>query len=160
MSMSNARRRSARRRCLPIGGWQTATLVLVWAVVAHAANDTPSGTAPSQSVEQNPIVVSEADNGRTIRVARSTQIRMVLHSTYWQLGGSSDPAVLAPMGVPEYHADRGACLPGGGCGTVSQSFTAVGEGRAQLQAKRTVCGEALPCATNQGHFAVSVRVGE
>jgi hypothetical protein len=85
---------------------------------------------------------------------------VVLRSTYWRLNEAANPAVVAADGPPTVAASRDACVPGAGCGTVTQSFVAVGTGQAELSADRTLCGEAMRCRPDQQHFAVSVVVRE
>lgn len=129
-----------------------------WAAVS-GANDPGTPGSPVSGVGAKSLEISEADNGHSIRVPRGTQIQVVLHNTYWQLRGTSDSATLAPAGEPQFKANRSECLPGAGCGTVTQSFTAIGAGRAEINAERTVCGEALPCTPDQRRFSVTVIVG-
>ena len=104
------------------------------------------------------VTVSEADDGRSIHVAPGTQVQLVLHSTYWQPMGSSETTVLAPKESARTEADRKACLPGGGCGTITQSFAALKAGQASLSAQRKVCGEALPCPPDRQRFEVTIVV--
>jgi hypothetical protein len=118
----------------------------------HAARTgTPSGTAAR--------TLDEHDAGTTVTVRRGDTVTLALHSTYWALAGSSDPAVLAAEGAPVLHpAAPGRCLPGMGCGSVTELFTARADGTARLSADRTSCGEALACRPEQAHYAVTVRV--
>lgn len=118
---------------------------------AVATSSTAGATAEA-------VTLSERDNGRSISIKPSNKVRLVLHSTYWQIRGSSDPSVVAPEGEPMYDAKRADCVPGGGCGTVVQSFTAMGAGRVDLRAERKVCGEALACRPDQQRFAVTIVV--
>jgi len=86
-------------------------------------------------------------------------VTLVLHSTYWTIDGSSDRNVLSPEGAQESHpASPGACLPGVGCGTVSERFGALRDGTARLTASRSTCGEALACRPDQRTYSVTVRV--
>jgi hypothetical protein len=61
-------------------------------------------------------------------------------------------------GEPVAKADLSRCMPGAGCGTVTQSFKAVAAGQAELTADRVVCGEAMACRPEQRHFGVTVVV--
>jgi hypothetical protein len=104
--------------------------------------------------------VAYADNGRTIRIARGTALDVVLDSTYWTMKGSSDAAVLAPITAVRHSGQPpgSSCVPGAGCGTVSQSYVARRTGPARVSAERTVCGEAMACTPSQRVFVVSVIV--
>ncbi len=87
-------------------------------------------------------------------------VRVVLDSTYWTVNGSSNAKVLAASG-PVRHVPQGnsrSCVPGAGCGSVSQSFVAVASGRATVTAHRTVCGEAMACRPDQQNFVITVVV--
>jgi hypothetical protein len=104
------------------------------------------------------VTVSDSDNGATVQVSRGTRVVLVLHSTYWSITGSTDSAVLSAQAAPAHSASTTGCVPGQGCGTVSQPFLAASPGTAQLRASRTVCGEAMACPPGQGTFTVTVRV--
>ena len=141
----------------------------VGAVVAAAwfFGVTGAGTAatapdlsPPASNAGDPLTLSDADNGRTIQLTRGAEFRLVLRSTYWRPNGTSNPAVVAAEGPPTTAAGSEACVPGAGCGTVTQSFVAVGAGQAEVSADRSLCGEALRCRPGQQHFAVSLVVRE
>lgn len=122
---------------------------------------TPTSPGPhvSASARSSGSTVSEASNGKVITVRRGTTVTLVLHSTYWSIDGSSDPAVLDARRAQQHHPDPpGTCVPGVGCGTVSQQFNAHATGTAHLSASRTSCGEALACRQDQTHYDVTVRV--
>jgi hypothetical protein len=102
-------------------------------------------------------MVGDADNGHTVTAARGDRVVVTLNSTYWKIDGGSDPAVLRQDGDTAY-APAGNCVPGGGCGTATASFTAVGAGAARVTASRTSCGEAMGCTGGAGTFFVDVNV--
>ncbi len=105
------------------------------------------------------MTVTDAANGTTIRLAQGEHVTIVLGSTYWRFTGSSDASVVAAEGDPQFQSMRSNCVPGGGCGGVTQSFVAAGAGQAQISAERIVCGEVLACAPNQLHFSITIIVG-
>lgn len=109
------------------------------------------------SVRPTAVRVTDADNGRTVSLARGDQLTVTLASTYWSISGSSNPGVLRLDGQPL--ASPGSCPPGVGCGQVSATFTAVGTGRADVTASRSSCGEALSCTGGAGSYRVAVVVG-
>jgi len=126
----------------------------------------PSGTvSQSSSASGSPaptptpaaLTLTEAQNGATVHVARGQMIVLVLHSTYWKVVGSSDPAVVQPSGGSQVQPSPG-CVPGQGCGTVTTTFVAAADGSAMLTASRTTCGEALRCTEAQARFSVTVAV--
>lgn len=126
-----------------------------------APRTSPKTTA---TYARSPHPVSEqvgyADNGTTVTVHVGGGLRVDLDSTYWTILGSSDSAVLAPAG-PVEHVGQGAnssCVPGAGCGSVAQTFTARAAGRAVVSAHRTICGEALACLPGKRTFTVTVIV--
>jgi len=85
-------------------------------------------------------------------------VHVVLENTYWTIDGSSDGAVIAPLGSASHSPQPNGCVPGGGCGTVRQDFLARAPGQAWLSAHRTICGEAMACAPAQRSFTVTVVV--
>jgi hypothetical protein len=103
--------------------------------------------------------VTDTDNGHTLRVHVGSGLKLILHNTYWQIAGSSSTAVLAPLGAAVYSgAGMISCIPGSGCGTVTQAFRAAGLGQATLTASRTTCGEVLQCTGTAGSFKVTIIV--
>lgn len=113
---------------------------------------TPPTTAPRQAT------VSEPDNGSTVSVPAGTTLTLVLHSTYWTIDPSSNPAVLAERGSPTVDPQTQGCVPGQGCGTVTARFGAVAAGTATISAHRSSCGEALRCTPDQSSYRILVRV--
>jgi hypothetical protein len=103
--------------------------------------------------------LTDADDGKSITVRKGTTIVVVLNSTYWMFASSSNPGVLQPQGDPvTAPAPVGTCVPGGGCGTVSITYRAVGDGQATIAASRTSCGEAMTCTGKAGSYSVQVVV--
>ena len=128
-----------------------------------AAQSTRPGThtssGASSSRDHKTVTASEADRGHTISVSSGDIVVVVLHSTYWQLapltGGAlqaGGPPAVAP-GKPK------GCVPGQGCGTVTQTFHALAAGRAVITAARTSCGEAMRCTGSNGSYQLTVVVG-
>jgi hypothetical protein len=129
----------------------------VVAVLALAACGTAQGGVggPPEPSPAPTIHVGDGDNGRHLMVDVGTHIVVALDSTYWSFRPSSNPAVLAPDGSASASPSPG-CIPGAGCGTVTQAFVVTEAGTAMLSAKRTTCGEALLCQPNQRLFKVTV----
>jgi hypothetical protein len=130
--------------------WHGAALALVVCAVAGAGVAWASAAA-------SPRLLSDADNGHTVTVSVGTTLRLVLRSTYWRMGGSSAPSVVAVSGSPRYASPPGG-IAGSGNGTVTETFRALRRGRARLSASRFACGEALRCTPSQGSFSVVVVV--
>ena len=105
-------------------------------------------------------VSSDHANGRTLHVSVGERLNLILSSTYWQLRGSSAPAVLRQDGAARTLPRPSNCpkLPGLGCTPVRTSFLALAPGTAVITASRTTCGEALACAAGQRHFRVTIVV--
>ena len=116
----------------------------------------PGSTAPPSAV----TVSSDHANGRTLHVKVGQRLDLILSSTYWQLRGSSAPAVLRQEGSATPLPRPSTCpkIPGLGCIPVRTSFLAVAPGTAVITASRTTCGEALHCAADQRHFRVTIVV--
>jgi hypothetical protein len=136
-----------------------------------AASPTPGSAGPASSAPGSGVplrtppvtsprivVVRDQDNGRTLSIGVGQGLMVVLDSTYWQVTGSSDPAVLRQTGQPAVSPQPGGCVPGQGCGTVSAAFEGAAPGRADVNARRTTCGEALACTGSQTSYRVTVLV--
>ncbi|MEV7770030.1 hypothetical protein [Kitasatospora sp. NPDC086791] len=118
----------------------------------------PSATAPAPGAPSPAAVtVDEHADRTTVKVAVGTTVTLALHSTYWSAATSSTPDVATPDGTPTT-VPSPSCRPGGGCGTVSTSFTAHAPGTARLTATRTTCGEARECPPEQRSYQVTVEV--
>lgn len=130
------------------------TTTIAYPVVPAGAT---SSTSTKSSTAGGAVTVMDTDNGRMVTLRRGQVLTVVLNSTYWQFGGSSDPAVLSPRGPTRVSPEPG-CVPGGGCGTATQSFLAVSIGVATVSASRTSCGEAEGCLPSTGTWQVGVRV--
>lgn len=126
------------------------------APAAGVSPGVPLRTPPTNG--QRTLVVDERDNGRAVSLRAGQRLEVVLGSTYWQVDGSSDPNVLRQTAQPTVSPQLRGCVPGEGCGTVTADFDAVAPGRADVNAKRTSCGEAMSCTGNLGLYHVTVVV--
>jgi hypothetical protein len=124
------------------------------------ATHTPgaSAAATGSAVSGRPVVLDEHANNTTVHIQVGTTVELLLHSSYWNIAGSSSPAVLAPQGTPTQLPVTPTCAPGIGCNPVRAMFSARSPGTSVLSASRTSCGEALRCGTKNGHFQVTVIV--
>jgi hypothetical protein len=104
------------------------------------------------------LTASDAENGRAITVHVGDRVSVILHSTYWNVAGSSNAAVMAPEGSPTVSPKPSGCVPGQGCGTVTAVFVATAPGTAQITASRISCGEALRCSGSAGIYRLTVTV--
>jgi hypothetical protein len=137
-----------------------ATLVVL-ALAGCARSGGPGGPGGSGGGSGGgAVTVDEKDNGRTVQVPSGATIDVVLHSTYWTFTALDGTEVLRPDRAPSVAAaPRGSgCVPGGGCGTVTAVFTAVGVGVVDVRATRVSCGEALRCGPEQASYAVTIVV--
>lgn len=131
-----------------------AALLALTGCAATASNTSAPGTSvPAPAV----LAVDEHAGGSTLKAAVGTTLTLALHSTYWSAATSSAPDVVAPTGTPTT-APSPSCRPGGGCGTVTTTFTAHAPGTAHLTATRTSCGEARECPPDQRTYEVTVEV--
>jgi hypothetical protein len=105
---------------------------------------------------QHPVTEDEGANNSVVHVSRGTSVSVVLPSDYWDVEGSSRPSVLAQTGPATLLP--GNCPPGVGCGQTRTTFTARDPGTATVTATRSVCGEALPCASGQEAYRFTVVV--
>jgi hypothetical protein len=139
------------------------TAVLLFAVACAGLTGVACGGTAVATPHATPlvnsktIVITEADNKKTVVVERDQTVRLELQSTYWTIGGSSDPDVLRPASAESASPSPG-CVPGQGCGTVSATYQTLADGRSRLVASRVTCGEALACGPSNGEFAVLVIV--
>ena len=114
----------------------------------------PPGTRPKSTTK----TITERDNRTIVTLRAGDHLKLVLSNTYWTIQPASDQAVLRSDGPPVTKATLAGCVPGGGCGTKTETFTAVGGGKATVSASRTTCGEALRCTGGNGNFDVTVVV--
>lgn len=125
--------------------------------VAHATTTLhPTTTVASQAPAA--VALADADTGRSVTVRRGGTVTVVLHSTYWTFAAPSNGSVVQAQGAPVVVADRQGCVPGGGCGTVTAKYAAVGDGQATLSAHRDSCGEAMRCQGTAGDWRVTIVV--
>jgi hypothetical protein len=136
---------------IPSGPVRLCVVAAALAVLGCGATAGPSAAGPQF------VTVTDADNGRTVAVTAGDRVTVTLASTYWTFRGSSNPAVLRQVGQPV--ASPGSCPPGVGCGQVSATFIAVQQGRADVTASRSSCGEALSCTGGSGSYLVTIVVG-
>lgn len=128
---------------------------------ASTAGSTPGSGVPLRTPPTNGpriVVVRDQDNGHTVSIGVGQTLMVVLDSTYWQVTGSSDAAVLKPTGQVAVSPQTGGCVTGQGCGTISAVFQGAAPGRADVTARRTTCGEALACTGSQTSYRVTVLV--
>jgi hypothetical protein len=131
-----------------------------------AATSTSTRPPPTQAVHptttvrpaSGTVALKDPPSGSKTTVRVGQTLTVSLSSTYWVFGGSSDPAVLKDIGGQVTPAPRGTCVPGGGCGTSSESFKAIAPGQAEVTASRTSCGEAMRCTGDAGSFKLEVTV--
>ncbi|MER7674545.1 hypothetical protein ABTY61_39630 [Kitasatospora sp. NPDC096128] len=124
-----------------------------------STHTTAAASAPTATALTTPAAVTadEKADRTTVKVAVGATVSVELHATYWSAATSSAPDVLSPAGAPTT-VPSPSCRPGGGCGTVTTSFTARTAGTAHLTASRTVCGEALNCSPDQRIYDVTIEV--
>jgi hypothetical protein len=115
------------------------------------------GSVPGIGHTPASVTIAEAQNGQTVDVQVGARITLQLHSTYWQIAGSSDTGVVKPLSAPTAVPSPG-CYPGMGCGTVAQDFQAVRAGEADIMASRGSCGEARRCVGSEGVYRVTIAV--
>ena len=106
------------------------------------------------------VVVKDDANGKTVDASVGQTVVLILSSTYWAVSGSSAPNVLRQDGPTVQLSRPASCpkLPGIGCVPVETHFRAAAPGTASITAHRAACGEAMPCATDQQNFKVTVVV--
>ncbi|MEZ0067434.1 hypothetical protein ABIA32_003447 [Streptacidiphilus sp. MAP12-20] len=135
-------------------------------VLTGCASSTPISVS-SQSTPVTPgtpttgavVKVGASDKGRTVTVHQGQRVALVLTGGYWQVQGSSAPAVVRQDGGSSYLSPSPAgCAPGVGCRPQETDFTALTVGTAKLTASRTSCGEARRCTGDQGSYAVTINV--
>jgi hypothetical protein len=123
------------------------------------ANSTAAGGSSVPTVPPQPapaVRAGFADNGRTVQLAPGQRLQVTLDSTYWMFTLVAQGVLLvrtAPKVQP-----AASCVPGGGCGTVTESLVAIGRGNAEVTAHRTVCGEAMGCTAKASRFVLHVVV--
>jgi hypothetical protein len=150
--------RSLASACAPAAS-AVLTLALVAACGAVSASGPGAGSpTPSSSPAATLVVAGDADNGKTVNLHVGDRVEVKLASTYWNLAGSSNPGVLEAVRPPAVSPSPIGCVPGAGCGVVTELFAAIAPGGAIVSASRTSCGEAMRCTGANGSYSISVVV--
>ena len=124
-----------------------------------SATRSATTTATTRPAASGTIQLTDKDDGTTTAVTKATTIVVVLASTYWGFPNPPNAAVLQQIGaVSVVPSPPGTCVPGGGCGTASATYKAVGIGQTKITASRTTCGEGLLCTGTKGMYSVTVLV--
>ena len=77
--------------------------------------------------------ITEQDKGTTVTVHVGDHLKLILANTYWTIQPASDGAVLRSDGLPVTKGELQGCVPGAGCGTTTETFTAVKSGKASVK---------------------------
>ena len=135
-----------------------AVVVAVFAVITMTSAG--CGTAASRASGPMVIAVRDDANGKAVSARAGDRIELILSSSYWHVTGSSAPSVLRQDGPPVLLSRPRSCpdIPGLGCIPVRADFTALTDGKAEITAQRSACGEALRCKPDQTRFTVIVVV--
>jgi hypothetical protein len=132
----------------------TPVALAVLLVLLGCAN-TSSSRAATRTL---PVVqVGDQRDGGTVALHVGQRLRVVLHSTYWELTATAGSRVLRLVGTPVV-APKSGCVPGQGCGTVTALYVARAAGTTVVRAERTSCGEAMACTGDAGSYTVTVIV--
>jgi hypothetical protein len=105
------------------------------------------------------VSVDEHANGTTVDLSVGQTLLLQLHSTYWQDVTSSDPSTLramSPTVTPQPASS--SCPPGGGCGSITVQFVALGPGTATVAASRQLCGEDVQCPSSDRSYTLLVKI--
>jgi hypothetical protein len=113
----------------------------------------------AQPLSGDALVITDADNGKTVTVAAASRVSVQLASTYWTFDPVSNPAVLAAQGPQQTSPCAAKTFPGSGCGIATVTYAAAASGTAVVTAHRSTCGEAMLCTPDQSGFRVTVVVG-
>jgi hypothetical protein len=136
-------------------------LIITFALTLAAGCTSAAGTAPNAVRPRARTVtktITDRNKGETVTLRVGARLEVVLASTYWTIHPAPKPAVLRTDGSQATTPRLKGCVPGGGCGTASRTFTGVTKGKTVVRASRTSCGEALRCTEANGTFSVSVVV--
>jgi hypothetical protein len=143
-------------RLMAVVGAVFAVSIMMSAGCGTAASHASGPVAGGPTV----IVVRDDANGKTVSTRAGNQIELILSSSYWHVTGSSEPSVLRQNGPSVLLSRPNSCpdIPGLGCVPVRADFTALADGKAEITAERSACGEALRCKPDQTRFTVIVDV--
>jgi hypothetical protein len=104
------------------------------------------------------VTLTDSANGTSVTIHGGDSVKVILSSTYWTFQDSSNTAILRSDGTAKVVPQPSGCVPGQGCGTVTQMFTGLSVGTTTIVAMRSVCGEALRCTGANGQYEVTVHV--
>lgn len=152
---------ASQMRRLVLAVLACATVAIIgYAVVATRSDAGPTRASTSTTLPHGGSVLTATthDNGRTVTLRTGQSLRVVLSSTYWTIRPMALGPVLRSQGRPLVVPRSSGCVPGGGCGTVTERFVPVAHGNATVRASRTSCGEAMGCTRAAGTFTLHVVV--
>ena len=132
--------------------------IIAFALLVAAGCTSAAGSATRHRARPATKMISERDKGTTVALHVGDHLKLVLTNTYWEIHAASDAVVLRSDGQPVTKPKLQGCVPGAGCGTTTETFTAAKAGKATVSASRTTCGEALRCTGGNGEYKVSVVV--
>jgi hypothetical protein len=139
----------------PLGA---AVVVSVVAALFLAGCSSGNGASPAGAGKRpaRTVTVDEHANGTRVELRVGDSLRVVLHSTYWQLP-TPRAGVLVVTGAPQATATPGCSrIPGTGCGTATATYAAHRTGSTKLAAHQDSCGEALRCTGSEGDWSIVV----
>ena len=117
------------------------------------------------SAEAASKIVTRADDGQVVKIAKGSSFSLSLDSSYWSLVQLKKSASVKQIGdvlsepiAPSPTAPPGCTRQGSGCATLTWKFTAKKLGSTKLAATRESCGEALACAPEEQNFSVTIKV--
>ncbi len=122
----------------------------------HTPSPAPTPTPAPAPVPPGSPVATDADNGKTFTLGKLQSLTVRLSSTYWTIHEASDTSIIHMVGQPVYMSKASECVPGGGCGTVTATFSPGAPGTATISASRTSCGEAMACTSNSSKYQITV----
>jgi hypothetical protein len=134
-----------------------ATLLAV--LVVAGCSSSGSGGNGSGGHTPSTVTVGDADNGYTIHVDVGDTLVVRLASTYWTYAPARPAGLVqsAPPAVASASTSAGSrCVPGQGCGTMTEKYVARATGQVTIAADRTSCGEALRCTAGAGSFRITL----
>lgn len=104
--------------------------------------------------------LTENDHFQEIHYKVGQVFTVKLQSTFWQHIDTTYNGykIIKPIGDIKYTPCKEQNVPGSGCGTSERKFVGIKPGDESIGAYRSVCGEAIICAHDQGSVGFDIKI--
>lgn len=114
-------------------------------------------TACGSGGSRPPVKLTQADQGRVVKLALGRRAEVRLDQPEWAFGPVTGGAVRA-VAAPKLVFVHKGCKTLPACGYVTLTVKAVARGRSAIVAARGICGEDVRCPPSKRKFSLTIVV--